>query len=113
MRALQGRPRLEPARSIVDCHSGLSWSAPPAHHRIPRCAGRDPIKAAETDAITGKLEDLARQLERKTANELGEGAEIDLFESLKQEFGGDQCESESNFDPTPISRQVAATLTKL
>jgi hypothetical protein len=44
----------------------------------------------ETQRLTGKLEDLARQLERKTANELGEGAEIDLFESLKQEFEGDQ-----------------------
>jgi hypothetical protein len=44
----------------------------------------------ETQRLTGKLEDLARRLERKTANELGEGAEIDLFESLKQEFEGDQ-----------------------
>ena len=44
----------------------------------------------ETQRLTGKLEDLARQLERKTANELGEGAEIDLFESLKAEFEGDQ-----------------------
>jgi len=44
----------------------------------------------ETQRVTGKLDDLARQLERKTANELGEGAEIDLFESLKQEFEGDQ-----------------------
>jgi hypothetical protein len=44
----------------------------------------------ETQRLTGKLEDLARQLERKTANELGECAEIDLFESLKQEFEGDQ-----------------------
>jgi hypothetical protein len=44
----------------------------------------------ETQRLTGKLEDLARQLERKTANELGEGAEMDLFESLKQEFEGDQ-----------------------
>jgi hypothetical protein len=43
----------------------------------------------ETQRLTGKLEDLARQLERKTANELGEGAEIDLFESLKQEFESD------------------------
>ena len=44
----------------------------------------------ETQRLSGKLEDLARQLERKTANELGEGAEIDLFGSLKQEFEGDQ-----------------------
>src|ERR1700722_9342014 len=44
----------------------------------------------ETQRLTGKLEELARQLERKTANELGEGAEVDLFEDLKREFEGDQ-----------------------
>jgi hypothetical protein len=27
-------------------------------------------------------------LERKTANELGEGAEVDLFKDLKEEFEG-------------------------
>jgi hypothetical protein len=43
----------------------------------------------EAQRLTGKLEDLDRQLERRTVNELGEGAGIDLFESLKQEFGGD------------------------
>jgi hypothetical protein len=43
----------------------------------------------ETQRLTGKLEDLTGQLERKTANELDEGAEIDLFESLKREFEGD------------------------
>jgi hypothetical protein len=32
---------------------------------------------------------LTRQLQRKTADELGEGAEIDLFESLREEFPQD------------------------
>jgi hypothetical protein len=44
----------------------------------------------ETQKLTGKLEDLTRQLEKKTANELGEGAEIDLFETLKREFEQDR-----------------------
>jgi hypothetical protein len=44
----------------------------------------------ETAKLTGKLEDLTRQLEKKTANELGEGAEINLFETLKEEFEGDR-----------------------
>jgi len=39
--------------------------------------------------LSAKLEDLTRQLEKKTANELGEGAEIDLFQALKGEFEGD------------------------
>jgi hypothetical protein len=43
----------------------------------------------ETQKWSGKLEDLQRQLERKTAEELGEGAEIDLYEALKSRFEGD------------------------
>jgi hypothetical protein len=43
----------------------------------------------ETQKWSGKLEDLQRQLERKTAEELGEGAELDLYEELKARFEGD------------------------
>lgn len=46
----------------------------------------------EKQKLTGKLEDLARQLEKKTADELGEGAEIDLLEALRAEFEGDRFE---------------------
>jgi hypothetical protein len=35
------------------------------------------------------LQDLQRQLQKKTAEELGEGAEVDLFDELKAEFPGD------------------------
>jgi hypothetical protein len=43
----------------------------------------------EADIFNGLLE-LQRQLERKTAHERGEGAEIDLFEKLKSAFAGDR-----------------------
>lgn len=39
-----------------------------------------------------KVEELQRALNKKTAEELGEGAEIDLFEVLKAEFDGDRIE---------------------
>ena len=37
-----------------------------------------------------KVADLTRDLEKKTNEELGEGAEIDLFEALKEEFPDDK-----------------------
>jgi hypothetical protein len=37
-----------------------------------------------------KVDELQRQLENKTALELGEGAEVDLFEALKEAFPGDE-----------------------
>ena len=48
---------------------------------------------AENDAdkrkLTSKLETLQRQLEKERANELGEGAEVELFDALKAEFPDD------------------------
>jgi hypothetical protein len=46
----------------------------------------------ETQKHTAKLAELQRQLEKKTADELGEGAEVDLFEELKAQFQGDRIE---------------------
>ncbi|MBV8188898.1 MAG: DUF2130 domain-containing protein [Alphaproteobacteria bacterium] len=48
--------------------------------------------AEETQKLTGKLETLTRQLEKKTAEELGEGAEVKLFDALKAEFDGDKID---------------------
>lgn len=42
--------------------------------------------------IQTKFEELKRAYEQKTAEELGEGAEIDLYEALKAEFEGDRIE---------------------
>ncbi len=42
--------------------------------------------------LSNKVDELQRALDRKTAEELGEGAEIDLFEALKAEFHNDRIE---------------------
>jgi hypothetical protein len=43
----------------------------------------------ETQKLTGIVEGLQRRLEQKNAQELGEGAEVDLFKALKAEFPED------------------------
>ena len=47
---------------------------------------------AETQKLRDQLGDVTRRLEKKTAEELGEGAEINLFETLKAEFDSDRIE---------------------
>ena len=42
--------------------------------------------------LTSDLQDMQRKLEGKTANELGEGSEIDLFEELRNAFEGDRIQ---------------------
>lgn len=44
----------------------------------------------ETQRLSTKVNELQRALEKKTNEELGEGAEIDLFEALKNEFPEDR-----------------------
>lgn len=40
--------------------------------------------------LQSELQDMQRKLEGKSANELGEGSEIDLFEQLRTAFAGDR-----------------------
>lgn len=54
---------------------------------------------AENLKLTNKVEELKRALEKKTATELGEGAEIDLFEALKGEFKSDRIERVNRGQP--------------
>jgi hypothetical protein len=65
---------------------------------------REALEKQKTDAINserslafdeklkleGKLQEVQRQLQNKTAAELGEGAEVDLFDTLKAEFPDDR-----------------------
>ncbi len=46
--------------------------------------------ARERWAAQKKVADLERQLQKKTPHELGDGAEIDLFEALREAFPGDR-----------------------
>jgi hypothetical protein len=44
----------------------------------------------ERQSYQKKMQGMERQLQKKTANELGEGAEIDVFEQLRDAFQGDR-----------------------
>ncbi|HET9406995.1 MAG TPA: DUF2130 domain-containing protein [Candidatus Sulfotelmatobacter sp.] len=44
----------------------------------------------EREALQKKMQLMDKQLQKKTANELGDGAEIDLFEALRESFSGDR-----------------------
>lgn len=44
----------------------------------------------DRESLQKKVQVLERQLQNKTANELGDGAEIDLFEALREAFPGDK-----------------------
>jgi hypothetical protein len=46
----------------------------------------------ETQKLSNKVTELQRALENKTAEELGEGAEVNLFEALKKEFPDDRIQ---------------------
>ncbi|HKW35446.1 MAG TPA: DUF2130 domain-containing protein [Candidatus Acidoferrum sp.] len=46
----------------------------------------------ETQKLSNKVNDLQRALERKSNEELGEGAEVKVFEALKKEFKDDRIE---------------------
>lgn len=59
-------------------------------------------KAAAFEAnqkLSDKVTELQRALEKKTAEELGEGAEIDLFEALKAAFPDDKIDRIGKGDP--------------
>lgn len=44
----------------------------------------------KTQKLQKQMELMQRQLDQKTADQLGEGAEIDLFETLRESFDGDR-----------------------
>lgn len=44
----------------------------------------------ERDGYQKKMKEMERQLQRRTANEMGDGAEIDLFEMLRDAFAMDK-----------------------
>lgn len=67
---------------------------------------REALEQAKTEAVNvekkkafddklkleGKVQELQRQIQQKTAEELGEGAEVNLYEALKAEFPSDKID---------------------
>jgi len=61
--------------------------------------------AREREKWQKKMGDLTRQLQNKTANELGDGAEIDLFEALREKFPDDRIRRVAKGEPGPDIHQ--------
>ncbi len=55
-------------------------------------AKKDAEHKQTVEKLRAELKDLGRRLEKKTPNELGDGPEVDLFETLKGEFAEDYVE---------------------
>ena len=60
----------------------------------------------ETQKLSNKVNELQRALEKKTNEELGEGAEVDLFEALKQEFPDDRITRIAKGEPGADIRHI-------
>lgn len=60
----------------------------------------------EKQKLTTMVQDLKRRLEQQTANQLGEGAEIDLLDALKEEFPQDRIEHIGKNPPGADIRHV-------
>src|SRR3984885_11836178 len=58
--------------------------------KTPTLLKQDAKFNREREALQKKMQLMDKQLQKKTANELGDGAEIDLFEALRESFPGDK-----------------------
>jgi hypothetical protein len=63
-------------------------------------------KFEEIQALSTKLNELQRALDKKTNEELGEGAEIKLFEALKEEFPDDDIQRITKGSPGADIRHI-------
>jgi hypothetical protein len=72
------RKRLEEQREALELDKQTSLNAQAAK------------SFEENQKLATKVNELTRALEKKSNEELGEGAEVDLYEALKQEFPGDK-----------------------
>ena len=60
----------------------------------------------EHQKLTDKVNSLKRDMEKQTNEELGEGAEIDLFEALKEEFPDDNIKPIAKGSPGADIRHI-------
>jgi hypothetical protein len=84
--------------TLVDQHTSAMESGLNEQRAVLEKAREDAVNAEkarafeESQKLSNKVADLQRALENKTAEELGEGAEIDLFEALRKEFPEDNIQ---------------------
>src|SRR5262245_33910025 len=79
------------AKRVAEIQEGLQRKAEDLQREKDAAILAERTKAFEDQQkLQAKLQDLQRQLEKKSAHELGEGSEIDLFEQLKAAFESDR-----------------------
>src|SRR5262245_55727325 len=91
MTALKAAQEAAVERRVAEIQESLQRKADDAQREKDAAVLAERTKAFEDQQkLQAKLQDLQRQLEKKSAHELGEGSEIDLFEQLKSAFEGDR-----------------------
>src|SRR5439155_27320127 len=82
--------------TLTDQHASAVETSLKAQREILEKANEEAINAEkarafeENQKLATKVTDLQRALENKTAEELGEGAEVNLLDALKKEFPDDK-----------------------
>ena len=80
---------------LTDQHTSAMETSLKTQREILERAKEDAVNAEkarafeENQRLSNKVTEMQRALENKTAEELGEGAEVNLFEALKKEFPED------------------------
>lgn len=71
------------------------------------------VKSLETKMkLEEQLQDMTRQLQKRTADELGEGAELELHDVLKEAFDGDKIRASRRAPPARTSFTRSSTTGK-
>jgi hypothetical protein len=93
MTALQQDQQAAIDKRVADVQEGLLRKAEDLQREKDAAVLAERTKAFEDQQkLQAKLQDLQRQLEKKSAHELGQGSEIDLYEQLKAAFEGDRIQ---------------------
>jgi hypothetical protein len=93
MAALQQDQQAAIDKRVAEVQEGLLRKAEDLQREKDAAVLAERTKAFEDQQkLQAKLQDLQRQLEKKSAHELGEGSEIDLYEQLKSAFEGDRIQ---------------------
>ena len=88
-----GKTEAAVAKALVDQRATLEEANSAAVNKVKSEAFE------QNQQLLTKLADAQRQLERKNSNELGEGAEIDLYEALRAEYEDDRIKRVKKGEP--------------
>ena len=89
--ALRADQQAAVEKRVTEAVEGLQRKAEDLQREKDAAVLAERTKAFEDQQrLQAKLQDMQRQLEKKSAHELGEGSEVDLFEQLREAFANDR-----------------------